>query len=785
MTDSSPVSNPFAAFGSLAATHHFSRRIDGTYGSFATAAGDIFYLQTKARIAGTPSPYTDLTRVLVPVREASNVRELDFNQLLQRDLDDHRIVTKLIPYIIKPPSTSLPAFFPPIVAMVLPFSAQGQPEDYFPAPSEETLNDSEYHMTFRAVSHGRAFRVQYLVDQHGQPSLLPFAVLRWNEDAAKIVIIDGQHRAMALLAIERTLNNSWNATTNGAKYEPFYREEVTRLIQGINQTDFKLDPSRIELPVTICWIPESPGNHPRPRPHRVARKLFVDVNDNARPPSEARLILLSDTELLNIFARELLNRLRTDEWKGRFPLYAVEYDNPKKGNTTPRRWSVLTNLEILRHAVLRCVFGPSKLITDMNHGLSGKPNWRDMNLFMHQQLQIGTIFPSHFHDGPRPMEAERLSNTLFPSNDPELLKKLLDKFYERWGKGILHLLSSVEPWRAHLDAIAGLRTSWTPGDNIQALAKDALFEGVGMFWTLEDGHELWSQQRQEAQKNQLPEPPQPDVSRAWNILEGEQSRSFRRSRAQRYLHKDGQEQLDAADDLYRALNTYAAQVGLILAWVSVQQTKPEIDPYLLAETFVKCLNRSITTGPVMHRDRRLIFLTRAASDDFKPFNSLPKLDTPFAVYFRYFWLELLLLFPENKKDLEAIGLDLAAAQTLCDKARQHYLALLVAERKRIRRRDPDLLNIKEKEQPAIIHERALADVVEEQGQAHKFWFGTAIADARAKIRSALDGIAFSGVGDADKGAAVSVGSEQGPLPNGIDDLGDAITPEDSDDLSEA
>ncbi len=412
-------SDDFAGLAGLGSQQHYANQIDGIYGTFATPAGRVCYLQTKAKLVGDGSSHSQLTKALVPAREALNIQEMDFNQLLQRDLDDHRIATKLIPYILDLPPNSLPGFYPPIVSILLPFNAQQQPVEYFDPPTREYADDPLYNnMRFEMVTHGGAYRIQYFVDKNNEPGRLPLAVIRWNPDAAKMVIMDGQHRAMSLIAIERTINNSWKFAHSGEKYKPFYEEHIQKLLQKAEREGRDLDLARVELPVTVCWFPEEPGQTPRPRPHLGARKLFVDVNNTAKAPSEARLVLLSDTELRNIFARELLNRLRRDrQWDSVFPLYGVEYDNPNEAMTWPRRWSVVTNLEILKHAVVRAIFGPKKIYDQMNASLQGKPSDRDMNHMMREQLRLTDIYSKHFDDGPRPMEVARIGKGAFPKYD--------------------------------------------------------------------------------------------------------------------------------------------------------------------------------------------------------------------------------------------------------------------------------------------------------------------------------------------------------------------------------
>ena len=103
----SKSNSPLSSLGNLAQKQHFENVIEGIYGTFETPAGKVAYLQTKAKVGGDVSTHGKLIKALVPAREALNIQEMDFNQLLQRDLDDHRIATKLIEYVLNPPANSL------------------------------------------------------------------------------------------------------------------------------------------------------------------------------------------------------------------------------------------------------------------------------------------------------------------------------------------------------------------------------------------------------------------------------------------------------------------------------------------------------------------------------------------------------------------------------------------------------------------------------------------------------------------------------------------------------
>lgn len=732
--------NPLSGLAHRGGRQHFEHVIDGIYGTFETPAGKVAYLQTKAKVAGDGTPHGKLIKALLPAREALNIQEMDFNQLLQRDLDDHRIATKLIEYILNPPANSLPGFFPPVLALLLPFDQQQQPVEYFPPPTESFENDIDYSdLRFKCITHANSYRTQYAVNtDNDEPLSIPLAVLRWNPDLSKMVIMDGQHRAMALLAIQRTVTNTWNSVAKGARYQPFYEHHVRSWMKKAEEEGKTIELPKIELPVTICWFPEAPTDEFRPRPHLAARKLFVDVNNNAKPPSEARLVLLSDTQLDNIFARELLNRLRRDpQWRDIFPLYGVEYDNPDKSSTSPKRWSVITSLDIIKDAVVRTVFGPPRIINDPAASLQGGPPLRDMDIRMREQLSVSSLFPTEFQDGERTLVCENLGNLVFPLNDSEKTKKLLDKFYDTWGKGILSLLSGVEPYKAHLQALQERYTNWNVADNNSTLAKDALFEGVGMLWTMEEGHKLWQLERKHARDARQSEPDQPDISKAWLILDEDQKPTFQKRRASLYLGSDRDSEVAECDRLFKGLITYAAQVGLMLAWASLHaKAASATNPSELAIAFARAINETLITGPTSSRNRKKILLKQSGGEPANPLNSLPKLEPAFASQYRYFWLELALA-NEGRKHLGEL-VDFEKADELLKNSYRVYLRLLVEERIRLRLRDPDIRQLSQAEQKPKAATIARSEIINEQSNARKYWFGIPITEARRKVESLLD-----------------------------------------------
>jgi hypothetical protein len=729
------------AISSTRGRKHFENVIDGIYGTFETPAGKVCYLQTKAKLGSDGSNYNKLIKQLAPAREILNVKEMDFNQLLQRDLDDHRIATKLIEYFLNPPANSLPGFYPPILALLLPFNNRQEPIDAFPGPATTHEKDDAFGLSYECITHGDSYRVQYAVDENTKERLpIQLGVLRWDSSAAKLVIMDGQHRAMSLLAVDRTESNSWGNAGKGTRYQPFYEHHVKAWLDKARAAGKIIDLSKIELPVTICWFPQVTGSSQGPRPHLAARKLFVDVNNTARPPSESRLILLSDTQLDNIMARELLNRLRSDKsFEKSFPLFGVEYDNPDKTSTSPRRWSVVTSLEIIKDAVIRTVFGPPKLLKGATGTLQGKPAVSEMNARLREQLVVGDLFPQEIRDGDRIIKRDSIGNFIFPINDRALHSSLLDKFYETWGEGILRLLSEVLPYKSHLQALSERYDKWLPADNISSLARDAIFEGVGMLWTIEEAHELWLAECRDAYDERRAKPSQPDISKAWKIIDEDQRNLFCNRRAEIYLENIAAR--SESDELYKSLITYAAQIGLMLAWATlVQRSRADLtrSPAKIAQNIADAINTTLQSRPTASRDCRRILMKESVVVGFKPLNLLPKLEPGFAIQYRYLWLEIIVR-EKNKDGLAAGGLDYDRAAALLLECRSSYLKFAVELREKDFLAMPDIKEIADLEAAkAEANKRARASVIKEQSEAHKYWFGFDIEDARTLVEDALD-----------------------------------------------
>lgn len=595
--------------------------IVGTQGTFWSSAGKIEYIMTSAGLSLEENEATEkLTRQLYPVREILEFEKMDFDQLLQRDLDDHRVATELIPYLLENSHKGL-SFFPPIVAAILPFR-KTTPKEAFDTESITGVETDEDGLSWKGIISSKAYKFQSLVTPSGDSAPFPISKLSWNEGGARLVVLDGQHRAMAMLAIARTITGTWK--DSGEKYKYFYESRINTIIEKLGGNDWlEENISKIEFPVCIIKFNNDSELVDQ---HESARKLFVDVNQNARRPSESRIILLSDNDLLNIFTRKTLNEIRNPGCK--FPISAIEYDYPGSGNgkvqsSKPIKWSSIINIEMLRAAVLRTVFGPSKFIDNVSNKVNGKPNWTDKNKYMRETLNLSDWFPRTVEHEGVTFERNKIKKDYFPKN---MTQEFISSYQDSWGKSILIVLQDFIPFKAHSTALDKLLNNWGTIEVHASLAKEAISQGQGMYWTLKDSYEHWKDNEEKGSD---------DTCKAWEAI-NYKKKDFDKLLTEEYIGKANDKNLTDTKGFYDTFNTYASFVGLFLAISSIVRKhgyQGKLVPELVKEV-INSMNSALT-----ERSNKLrTFINR---DIEKPLNQIKGMDTPDSTYFRYFWLELI------------------------------------------------------------------------------------------------------------------------------------------------
>lgn len=266
--------------------------LSALFGRFQVPGSD-FVVRFASTFANRDSEgHRELLAELKPMRDRVDASAIsDLTALLQRDLNDRRVADQLIPYLVGTAQSAQTrvGFFPAVLAVLVPkgYLAQGgdQEEDiHYPPPRKE-----EQDGTVDYIGEGQrhpAWQVQRYHDDDGNPQ--PVGLLRINPHQTEVIVLDGQHRSNAF----RYLAGAFNPTNQ--IYEDFY--------SGVERPkDFSAD-----LPVTVIWFEAL--NDAQIRPRLISRQLFVDVNNNARPVSAARTILLDDRSVSAIATQAFYNR---------------------------------------------------------------------------------------------------------------------------------------------------------------------------------------------------------------------------------------------------------------------------------------------------------------------------------------------------------------------------------------------------------------------------------------------------------------------------------------------
>jgi hypothetical protein len=286
--------------------------IKGSMGEFAVGAADssqqsvrVRYLQTYVSLATGGDHQEKLLKMLAPVREIFDTKELDFEQIMQRDIHDGRVSTELIPYLFEAGSSGLVKLFPPIIVVVLPTNSDGLPDSYYPPVEEITEPDSDDSDTEWDVVRSGAVGSEVFEFRQarvgGQLWDHDYATLKINTDRSALVIVDGQHRAMALIALYRNLKG-W--PDKAKSVEPYYKLWSPSVIKS-----FQLD--SVKLPVMFCVFPQLDGKDEQQlKVYSACRSVFLALNKNARKVTDARNYLLDDRDIVSAMMRSVLTRIK-------------------------------------------------------------------------------------------------------------------------------------------------------------------------------------------------------------------------------------------------------------------------------------------------------------------------------------------------------------------------------------------------------------------------------------------------------------------------------------------
>ena len=526
--------------------------VQGVLGTFKVphATLTVEYILTYASLDGGETANGQLLDLLVPVREVFRLQDLDFDHLLQRDLDDIRVSEEMIPYLLGETSSD-PRFFPPIVAVIVPMTGTDM-EELYPQCSEDT--DDDEGVPLKIFNYGNVFSVKREERDDGLLAQSPVD-LCIHPTYAKLVIVDGQHRAMAMLAAYRSASNKWSAN----EFQHFY-QEVDLDISELSQ---------IHLPVCIAYFPELTHNTPTTPVGNLTtacRKLFLDVNRNARHPSAARQILLDDTDLVACFTRHIFNMVQHNTGYGTLQLQHTEYDNPHGQIPITRPFAlttVYTIFNIIRSVLLmddERVRNPMTL-----YGSSGRPP--ENNPRLRRELDLENVLTEE-DKGQLGIQIVNIERDKYPSQGEKIFRQC---FEEAWGRTIVNSLSKFYPFSIHIQAVDTVLKAHRPYTGVNKIAYTALVEGQGLRNTLD------MQQQRDKDHGQSGE--QSDAEEAWAALQ-RMERDFRKCRARLYLKLNqdpNHEDTESVNRLFDCFRSSAFQNGLFMAFACLKARMKIVD----------------------------------------------------------------------------------------------------------------------------------------------------------------------------------------------------------------
>lgn len=456
--------------------------LKGSVGNFSVGGApkgrdsiDVYYFLTHVSLDFASSSNEAVLSNIAPVRETFDFDQLGFDELMQRDLDDARVSSELIPYLLDTESRDLVKLFPPIIIAVLPTKEDTVgPGRYYPevtrSRNPKIVGEKEngepktrdYRFTTAGEKGGEVFQFEQPIFED-EVLEHDFVKFKANTNKSSLVIVDGQHRAMALLALYRNLKSKWG-NSRAQKYEEYYAQWTPEYIK-------RFDIGEISLPMMICTFPSLDENYNGDF-HLInaAREVFLTLNKTARQVSETRTILLDDNDLVSSFLREVLSEVKSRDMQSDYSLriHNVELDQEKdriKLSDPVTITGVNHIYYIIEHLLL------SEVREDVN---GVKP--RSGRFGARQDLaSYGMLRRLDGYELLGQKAAESVTRSQF-SDETE--KSLTDSFQEKYGQYIVRVLEQMEVFEHH--NYAALEEREELDKERDRKVKPILFEGQGI-----------------------------------------------------------------------------------------------------------------------------------------------------------------------------------------------------------------------------------------------------------------------------------------------------------------
>lgn len=386
----------------------FSRKIEGSYGTFRTYQS----FETAFLVATLP-----MARIeeLGTASEAFPISEVDFEDLVQRDIDMDRVTTIQKDYLQE--TVNKVVFFPPLLVAVMPYdqpsgsSSLSIPSTY--ASFREEVKDGWIEKTWDETRF--QVRLPIAPNETGLTAtcsgatypIYPYgAELKLNPDRTRLVVIDGQHRLSALRGL--------------------YRNSQTRHIVA-----------NIDIPICVIYSPNALSNSTLGESLKDdLRELFVTINNKAHKVSGHFIILLDDDTLTSLAVRSLAQKWKEEETpQGFSKLHLLDWNQRRTELAQKRTKQIsITTVSIIAHALEREIFSSE------NNNPLGPASFLNLDSVREELEELAPEYPvdqirdESFHPKQKKILESQLLDTLTPALD--------------W------LLLAPRPYREHQDRVA-------------------------------------------------------------------------------------------------------------------------------------------------------------------------------------------------------------------------------------------------------------------------------------------------------------------------------------------
>jgi len=276
--------------------------------------------------------------------------KIDFELLMQRDIDEERVRIEMEPYLNPSPEKFTLAeikarsvFFPPLLAAIVPTKGKIMEAYYTDETGNMMLVNNKEHvirewpglfkLTYFSSTSPQAYCFKLNTGEtdettevkvQREPVKLDIRIAKGNQYGARLVIIDGQHRLFTIMQVY---------------------EKHPELLEHLG------------IPVCILFAPNSTVQKNREyAPYRVPtvpevfRHLFVDVNNTAKQVGGHFNILLSDDTISNLACRKFCDYILNNQ--GAEGLAVIEWNTKTQRDVAKimRNYS-LTSIGIINKAL--------------------------------------------------------------------------------------------------------------------------------------------------------------------------------------------------------------------------------------------------------------------------------------------------------------------------------------------------------------------------------------------------------------------------------------------------